>query len=222
MSSATDTSTDQATTPAGGSFNGVEVHTGPGGGLASRPPVSGATTHYHAARLPELGDVVLAVARRFDESTGASVGIELRAFAASAPARGALAAMAADEFLRSPGAIAFASLRLADHGDAADERRPATLSRCTVSDAAPTAEAARGIADWLRSTWETELAFGSWPAVRGTVDAFGDGQGGSSADWAPQWLRDSEHHVGDERPARFLKVLDAAWLQATDTADADA
>jgi hypothetical protein len=180
------------------------------------------TTHYHAAKLPELGDVVLAVARRFDQATGAAVGIELRAFAASAPGRGTLATLAPDEFLRAPGAIAFASLRLADHGDAADERRPATLARCTVSDAAPTAEAARGIADWLRSTWETELAFGSWPAVRGTVDAFGDGQGGATADWAEQWLRDAEHHVGSEHPARFLKVLDAAWLEPSRTADANA
>lgn len=207
--------TDASSTSAvHGSFSGVAVQAGAGGGLASRPPVVGVVTHYHAAQLPELGDVVLAVARGFDRDTGAATSIELRAFAAGATGRGSLAQLTADEFTRAPGAIAFAQLRLANTGDAADERRTAELLRCTVSDAAPTAEAARGIADWLRSTWETELAFGSWPAVRGTLDAFSERAGGVPADWADAWLRASEHLVGDEQPATFLKVLDAAWLES--------
>lgn len=211
---------DSAPTPTHGAFAGIDVHAGAGGGLVSHPPVAGTVTHYHAAQLPELGDVVLAVARGFDGSTGAATSIELRAFAASAAGRGSLAQLPADEFARAPGAIAFAELSLANAGDAADERRPAELVRCTVSDAAPTAEAARGVADWLRSTWETELAFGSWPAVRGTLDAFADSQGGFASDWASEWLRASEHRVGDEQTPTFLKVLDAAWLEPPTTADA--
>ncbi|MCW2950064.1 MAG: hypothetical protein JWN41_1077, partial [Thermoleophilia bacterium] len=157
-----------------GSFSGVEVHAGRGGGLASRPPVTGKTTHYHAARLPEFGDVVLAVTRSFDPDTGAAISIELRAFAAASASRGALVHMALEDFNRAAGAIGFAQLSLARLGDAPDERRPARLTRCTVSDAAPTAEAARGIADWMRNTWETELAFGSWPALQGSLDAFAE------------------------------------------------
>lgn len=201
------------TTTTSGSFQGVEVQTGPGGGLATGTLVpSGAAMHYHAARLPDLGDVVLAVARVFDAATGASLRIELRAFAASAPGRGALAVMRGDELLDTPGAIAYAELELAAPGDEADERRTATLRRCVVTDAAPTVAAARGIADWLRSTWEIELAFGSWPAVRGTLDAFATA-GGEPADWARGWLVDGEHVVDDAHPAGFLKVLSAAWLE---------
>jgi hypothetical protein len=207
--------TDQSTpnpTDTQGSFAGVDVYAGTGGGLVSHPPAVGTVTHYHAAQLPELGDVVLAVARSFDPATGAAVRIVLRAFAASAAGRGALAQLPVEQFNQAPGAIAFAELALANAGDAADERRPAELVRCSVSDAAPTAEAARGVADWLRSAWETELSFGSWPAVRGTLDAFADSPGDFSADWAADWLRASEHHVGSEADPRFLKVLDAAWL----------
>ncbi len=197
-----------------GTFLGVDVRTGPGGGLASGAPVpSGAAMHYHAARLPDLGDVVLAVARVFDADTGAALRIELRAFTAAAPGRGALATMAGDELVDAPGAIAYAELELSAQGDEADERRAATLTRCVVTDAAPTAAAARGIADWLRTTWETELAFGSWPAVRGTLDAFST-NGGASADWAREWLVDGEHHVDDADPAAFLKVLSPAWLES--------
>jgi hypothetical protein len=202
-----------------GTFLGVEVTAGPGGGLASGAPVpSGAAVHYHAARLPDIGDVVLAVARVFDADTGAALRIELRAFTAAAPGRGALAQMPGDELVEAPGAIAFAELELSASGDSADERRAATLTRCVVTDAAPTAAAARGIADWLRTTWETELAFGSWPAVRGTLEAFA-AAGDEPADWARKWLVDGEHHVDDADPATFLKVLSPAWLEASSSAD---
>lgn len=202
-----------------GTFLGVDVHTGPGGGLASGAPVpSGAAMHYHAARLPDLGDVVLAVARVFDADTGAALRIELRAFTAAAPGRGALATMVGEELIEAPGAIAYAELELSAQGDAADERRAATLTRCVVTDAAPTAGAARGIADWLRTTWETELAFGSWPAVRGTLDAFST-NGGAAADWAREWLVEGEHHVDDGDSAAFLKVLSPAWLESPSRGD---
>lgn len=197
-----------------GTFLGIDVRTGPGGGLASGAPVpSGAAVHYHAARMPDLGDVVLAVARVFDADTGAALRIELRAFTAAAPGRGAIATMSGEELLDAAGAIAYAELELSAQGDEADERRAATLTRCVVTDAAPTAAAARGIADWLRSTWETELAFGSWPAVRGTLEAFA-AAGGAPADWAREWLVDGEHHVDDADPAAFLKVLSSAWLES--------
>lgn len=199
---------------ASGTFLGVEVRTGPGGGLASGPAVRSArASHFHAARLPELGDVVLSVTRVFDEETAATLGIELRAFSATAPGRGALAELPLDGLLDAPGAIAAAELVLAAGGDEADERRAAKLVRCVVSDAAPTAAAARGVAEWLRATWETELAFGSWPAVSGTLEAFAH-DGGEPADWSTEWLRDAEHHVDtDAEPATFLKVLSAAWLE---------
>ncbi|MCW2956182.1 MAG: hypothetical protein JWO69_1051 [Thermoleophilia bacterium] len=199
------------TEPTHGSFTGIDVRTGPGGGLASTIPGGARTTHFHAANLTEFGDSVLAVTRVLDEQTGAPLALELRAFAASAPGRGALAGMQADELLAAPGAIAYAELELAEHGDAADERRPVTLTTCALSDAAPTEDAARQVADWLRTTWETELAFGSWPAVRGEVATVASG--GRSAEWAKPWLADSEHHVGDD--GRFLKVLSAAWLEPT-------
>ena len=207
-----------------GRFDGIEVRPGTGGGLSSSSPVAaGATTHFHAARLPDLGDAVLAVSRVFDVDTTAALRIDLRAFAASAPGRGALAEMPERELLNAPGAIAFATVELSAAGDAADERRTATLTRCVVTDAAPTAAAARGVADWLRTTWETELAFGSWPAIRGTVSAFGVADG-APADWAREWLRASEHHVADgaEDSAAFLKVLSAAWLEAAASADDEA
>ncbi len=210
---ASTTANDGTTTS--GTFLGVEVRIGPGGGLASTAPVpSGAAVHYHAARLPDIGDVVLAVARVFDETTGAALRIELRAFTAAAPGRGSLAAMPGSELLDAPGAIAYAELELSASGDSADERRAATLVRCVVTDAAPTAAAARGIADWLRTTWETELAFGSWPAVRGTLEAFA-ADGGEPADWARAWLVDGEHHVEEDggEASGFLKVLSPAWLE---------
>jgi hypothetical protein len=201
-----------------GTFLGVEVRTGEGGGLASGIPTpSGRAHHFHAARLPELGDVVLAITRVFDTTTGAALGIELRAFAASAPGRGALAQLPASQFAQAPGAIAIATLELAAPGDRSDDRRPVTLERCVVTDAAPTAAAARGVAEWMRATWETELAFGSWPAVHGTIDAFAI-DGGEVADWARQWLAQSEHHVDGAEPAAFLKVLSPAWLNGVDVA----
>lgn len=205
MSEATTTTGDPT-----GTFLGREVHAGRGGGLASGQVVpSGSSTHFHAARLPEFGDVVLAVTRTFDPATAASRAIELRAFAASAPGRGALAQLPVAELVEAPGAIAGAVLELAGEGDAADDRRSARLVRCTVTDAAPTAAAARGIADWLRATWEAELAFGSWPAVEGSLGAFAH-DGGAVADWAREWLLDSEHRVNDES---FLKVLSPAWIE---------
>lgn len=221
MGSGTMNTKQQDDTSIRGSFAGVQVRTGPGGGLASAPASGGVATHYHAARLPELGDTVLAVARVFDEQTAAALRIDLRAFAASAPGRGTLATMTEDELLRAPGSIAFASIELSAAGDAADERRTARLARCIVTDAAPTAAAARGIADWLRRAWETELAFGSWPAINGTLEAFAV-DGGEPADWAREWLLESEHHVDDADPPTFLKVLSDAWLEPGAGADAAA
>lgn len=199
---------------ASGTFLGVEVRTGPDGGLASGTVVRSArASHFHASRLPEFGDVVLSVTRVFDDETAAALGIELRAFSATAPGRGALAELPLDKLIDAPGVIAVAELVLAAEGDEADERRAARLTRCVVSDAAPTVAAARGVADWLRATWETELAFGSWPAVSGTLEAFAHA-GGEPADWAAEWLRDGEHRLDtDARPASFLKVLSAAWLE---------
>lgn len=215
MGNATAPSTEFA-----GIFLGTAVHVGAGGGLASTPPTGGGSaTHFHAANLPELGDVVLAVTRVFDTSTGAALAIELRAFAASAPGRGSLAQMPLDALVEAPGAIAVAGLTLSEPGDEADERRPAVLGRCVVTDAAPTVAAARGVAEWLRTTWETELAFASWPAVRGTTEAFSIG-GGAVADWARDWLTDSEHWIGEGDPAPFLKVLSPAWLDPARADDA--
>ena len=210
-------STATSTSAPSGSFAGVDVHPGRGGGLATASPVvgGGTATHFHAARLPELGDTVLAVSRVFDPESAATLRIELRAFSAAAPGRGSLAQMDEAELLAAPGAIAYASLQLATPGDAADERRAATLQRCIVTDAAPTVAAARGVADWLRTTWETELAFGSWPAVTGTLSAFAR-DGGAVADWAHDWLLESEHHLADADSVeltRLLKVLSAAWLE---------
>lgn len=199
--------------PDGGTFDGTPVRTGAGGGLAtSSLLVSDSVTHFHAARLPELGDTVLAVERRFDTDTAAALAIELRAFAAAAPGRGVLAAMDEAALLAAPGAIAYARVELSDLGFAADERRPARLARCVVSDAAPTVAAAIGVADWLRRTWETELAFASWPALRGTLEAFAV-DGGAPADWARAWLEQTEHRVEDGEDAAFLKVLSSAWLE---------
>lgn len=197
-----------------GDFLGTQVRAGAGGGLATLLPLSGGvTTHFHASRFRELGDTVLAITRTFDERTGAALGIELRAFAATAPGRGALAALAGEAFVDAPGAIAYAALVLAAPGDSADERRPATLTRCVVTDAAPTASAARDVAEWLRATWETELTFGSWPAVRGSLAAFAV-DGADPAGWSSEWLEASEHLVtGGGAEARFLKVLSAAWLE---------
>lgn len=195
-----------------GTFDGNEVRRGLGGGLASGSPVAGArTTHFHAARLAEFGDTVLAVTRVFDETSGAALRVELRAFAAAAPGRGALAESDEATLLRAPGAIAFAVVELASPADDADERRAARLTRCVVTDAAPTTSAARQVADWMRTAWETELAFGSWPAVAGTLDAFADAALDAPVEWATEWLRAAEHLVTDD--GAFLKVLSPAWLE---------
>lgn len=202
-----------------GSFGGVEVRTGVAGGLSSAAPaVAGESTHFHAAQIPQLGDVVLAVRRHFDPATSAATQLELRAFAATAPGRGALADMPGETLLEAPGALAFAALALSAGGDAADERRPARLIRCAVTDAAATDDAARGVADWLRTTWESELLFGSWPAVRGRLSAFATTPGGAPAQWARDWLEQSEHHVGTDPDPQFLKVLAEAWLERSDDA----
>lgn len=194
-----------------GTFLGTKVHSGRGGGLASRAAIAKAnTTHFHAARLPEFGDVVLAVTRTFDEHTGAALLIELRAFGALAPQRGALAEMPVDQLMNTQGAIAYARVVLSSPGDEADERRPAILECCVVTDAAPTAQAASGVATWLRTTWETELSFASWPAVCGSLSAFSL-TATSSADWSREWLLDSEHHI-DEDKNDFIKVLAPTWL----------
>lgn len=205
-----------------GAFLGTPVHSGRGGGLVTSPATASArTTHFHAARLPEFGDVVLAVTRAFDERTGAALAIELRAFGASAPGRGALAEMPLDALVQAPGTIAVAHVELSAPGDEADERRPATLLRCTVTDAAPTAAAARSVAEWLRSTWETELAFASWPAVRGTLAAFSP-NGSDIAEWARDLLVEGEHRIdGEGVDARFVKVLSAAWLDPEADAQTD-
>lgn len=211
------TAPTQQTQSTSGAFLGTSVAAGRGGGLASSLATrSGRATHFHAARLPELGDVVLSVSRVFDTDTGAALAIELRAFAASAPGRGSLAELPIDRVVDAPGAIAAAHLELSAAGDEADERRPATLVRCVVTDAVPTPASARGVAEWLRTTWETELAFASWPAVRGTMDAFRTA-GGEVADWASGWLTESEHRVDDDA---FLKVLSPAWLDDDPAADA--
>lgn len=209
-----------STTPRSGRFDGVDVHAGPGGGLASSPLPAGAdthATHYHAARMDELGDVVLAVTRTLDPTTAAILRLELRAFAASAPGRGALAAAGLRQMLAAPGAIAYASIEMASPGDAADERRVVQLQHCVVTDAAPTVAAAERVAHWLRRTWETELAVGSWPALRGSIAAFAI-DGGAPADWARTWLAASEHRVesapgGSSDDDRFLKVFAATWLE---------
>jgi hypothetical protein len=218
---ATVTTSDAVTHGTRGRFDGVDVRTGPGGGLASPGERAvEAATHYHAAHLPGLGDAVLAVTRVFDPATAAALRIELRAFAASAPARGTLATMDEPALLHAPGALAFARIDLSRAGDDADERRAARLVRCVVTDAAPTVVAAQGIAEWLRATWETELSFGSWPAITGTMDAFSV-DGGAPADWASAWLEATEHHVDADGAddARFLKVLSPAWLTPAGEAD---
>lgn len=194
-----------------GSFAGIDVGSGRGGGLAVGAPVpSGRTTHFHAARLPQLGDTVLAVTRTFDRETAAALEIELRAFAAAAAARRSLVDVDAETFLQSSGAVGYGLVELAGAGDAPDQRRPARLVRCVVSDAAPTADAARGVADWLRTTWETELSFGSWPAVDGSLQAFAL-DGGAAPSWAGDWLARSSHHV--DAQGNFLKVLAQVWLE---------
>lgn len=201
--------------PSEGYFDGVAVRHGRGGGLSSLAPgMRGASTHFRAARPAGFGDVVLAVTRVFDERTSAPTRMELRAFSASAPRRTELASLDPHELYQSPGAIAFAALELSATGDAPDERRPATLIRCVVTDAAPTPQAARRVAEWLRATWETELCFGSWPAVRGSIAAFSAPGGGEVADWARTWLEESEHRVWEaEGDTRFLKVLSDTWIQ---------
>ncbi len=194
-----------------GTFLGRPVRTGRGGGLAStRATTNASSTHFHAAELPEFGNVVLAVTRTFDPNTAASRTIELRAFTAAAPGGGSLAQLPIDTLVDTPGAVAAAVLELAGDGDDAGDRRAARLVRCTVTDAAPTAGAAAGVAEWLRTTWETELAFGSWPAVEGSLDAFAR-DGGEPADWAREWLLDSEHAIADD--STFLKVLSPMWIE---------
>jgi hypothetical protein len=182
-------------------------------------PVAGARPTSTQHSCPSWATSCSPSTRAFDDETGAALRIELRAFAASAPGKGALTELPIDQVPDAPGAIAMAVLELAEPGDEADERRPATLARCIVTDAAPTATAARGIAEWMRSTWEIELSFGSWPAVRGSLDAFAH-DGGAIADWAREWLLDGEHVVDDTDPGSFLKVLSPAWLDPAGAAAA--
>ena len=187
-----------------GRFGDTVVERGIGGGLATIEQIAATSTHFHAARIDGVGDVVLAVTRTLDTSRAALARIELRAFIASAPGRGVLAALPADEMIIAPGAVAYAELHVASEGADVDERSAARLVRCHVTDGVPTPARARDVADLLATAWETELRFGSWPAVRGLLDAF-DG-----ADWAVDWLRERSHQVSSDG---FLKVLVPAWLE---------
>ena len=53
--------------------------------------------------------------------------------------------------------------------------------------------------------------------VRGTLEAFAV-DGGAPADWAREWLHDSEFHVAEDESGSFLKVLSEAWLEPGTTA----
>lgn len=195
-----------------GRFGSAVVERGVGGGLADIEHVVAASTHFNAARLDELGDVVLAITRVLDEQRAALARIELRAFAATAPGRGSLASLPADELLQSPGAVAYAELCVADEAADVDERDAAQLVRFQVADGVPAPDVARTVADLLANAWEAELRFGSWPAVRGDLAAF------AGAGWAIEWLREQSFQVGSDG---FLKVLVPAWLEPAPT-DADA
>lgn len=200
---------DSQQQPTRGRFGNVHVERGVGGGLAAIEQVAASSTHFHAARLEGVGDVVLAVTRVLDDQRAALARIELRAFVASAPGRGVLAQLPADEMILAPGAVAYAELHVADEQAGVDERNAAHLRRCHVTDGVPTPASARDVADLLAGAWEAELRFGSWPAVRGQVAAF-DG-----AEWAIDWLRERSHQVDAES---FLKVLVPAWLEPSTTA----
>lgn len=210
-----------------GRFGETHVRTGRGGGLV-HPVATEPATHYHAARLPDIGDVVLAITRTFDPRTSAARRIELRAFTAAAPDRGRLAAVSVEELLASDGALAAVELDLARAGDVADERRPAELARCAFAAAAGDRATGAGLAEWMRRAWETELAFGSWPAIRGRLEHVviaerPHGRGGSvttrPAAWAADWLEATDHLV---EGVGFLKVLGPSWLEDVQGMDVDA
>jgi hypothetical protein len=192
-------------------YDGTPVHTGRGGGLASaHPEIERSHMTFQASRLPELGDTILAVTRTCESASHRPRTIELRAFAASAPGRGALAQLTRARFLGTAGALGWAAIELNDGA--------ATLERCIVTDAAPTAGAARTTAEWLRTAWESELRFGGVHVITGTMEAFAV-DGGEPADWSRDWLEATEHRL-DDGPAgwTFLKVLS---MSALDSADAD-
>lgn len=215
-------STDAAVIPSAGAASGVAS------GAARTTPL----THYHAARIDGLGDLVLAVTRTLDPTTMTPERIELRAFRADAPGRGALAVAPPDTLLAADGGLAWVDLDL--HGDRdsfpwdAPGERIARLTSMHLAGDTPAdraVHAVNGLADWLRTTWEMELAFATWFAVRGDARAFTPGEDLTDSrdpeqvvrdddfgTWAAIWLANNEYAVTSEPPGSFLKVLNAPLL----------
>lgn len=193
-----------------GVYEGTQVQSGKGGGLASHSFIKSEATHYHAAAIHQLGNVVLAVTRRLDPVSAATTHLILRAFAATSPNRNNIAQLEKREFLSSAGALAISEMSLALPGDEPDVRGTVVLNYLNFTDAVISAAAMQELGDLLCSTWEAELSFGSWPALRGNINVIKAGGAISGADIA-NWLVEREYNISET--GSVLKVLSAAWLE---------
>lgn len=203
-----------------------------GSGVASRPPMAGPVTHYNARRFAELGDLVLAVTRILDPVAMTPERLELRAFLAGAPGRAELMAAGPDQLLASEGGMAWVGIDLQCQRTSfpwdAPAERVARLERLHLQGAGPAdraVHAVNGLADWLAATWEHELTFGTWYAVRGDArclerrdalvqsdDPARSLRTGDFGAWAATWLAGREYAVTTEPPGDFLKVLNGPLL----------
>lgn len=210
-----------------------------GAGIASTPAASGPVTHYHATRLDDVGDVVLAVTRILDRATCTPSRIQLRALRADATERAEILTGEGPSMLDVDGALAWVDVDLqGDHVDVpwiAPSERVARVDALHLAGASPAERAGHvvtGLADWLLTVVETELLFATWFAVRGDARALSPARSGRADEdpagalrrgdfgtWAADWLARREYAVAHELPGTFAKVVNAPLLARVESGD---
>ena len=199
-------------------------------GVASRPPRGGPATHYQAARLPELGDVVVAVTRVLDPVSMAPERHQFRALLASAPDRARLLQLDGEELLAADGALGWVEVDLRggqlSEPWPAPERRVARVTGLLVAGPTPAGRAvhaSNGLADWLLTLVEAELAFATWLALEGdgtALERTPDGsmspertwRTGDFSTWGADWLEGRGYAVDRTQPGSFRRALNAPLL----------
>lgn len=198
-------------------------------GAASVLPRSAPLTHFHATRLPELGDVVLSVTRELNPQSWAPASMELRAFRADAPRRATIPAMGPDDMLVTDGGLAYARVDLASTDADASPPLPARdrvahlvdLRFAGITAHERSSHVGTGLAEWLRVTLETELLLASFARLEGLgsalrlplgdeVPADDDEANEDFLEWGADWLAAHEYEVRRQQPRGFSKRLSPA------------
>jgi len=178
--------------------------------------------HFHAARLPAAGDLVMAVSRHIDPTGLFPTRLEIRAFSAAAAGRGELPGLSGSELLAHDGGLAYVELKLGRvHSADADERMAQLRSfQLRGADSAERGTHVQdGLADWLCSVLEAELLYAGGLGLRGTRAAFLVDQPGESSSfvgdfdaWAKGWLQHRKYTILEDGKS-FAKIVNGPLLQ---------